>query len=154
MKILDVNIYGIIVEATKVKACSACRYKNCSKNWCDDICTNENSRYLKPIEENMIFKFLNLIKKDAQVKEPAIVPEIELVDSSIVSKIERYHATKELTPVLGKIYSGIGYSGLTDGVKVFGKLTEITKSSDHAILWCERRNLPCAVRYSSLKPII
>lgn len=54
---------------------------------------------------------------------------------------------------LGNNYSGIGYSGLTDGTEITGKLTEYFKPHDHAILVCKKTGLHCAVKYNTLKHI-
>lgn len=54
---------------------------------------------------------------------------------------------------LGNNYSAIGYSGLTDGKEVKGRLTEYFKPHDHAIIVCEETRIPCAVKYNTLKPL-
>lgn len=54
---------------------------------------------------------------------------------------------------LGKTYEGIGYSGLTDEQKVRGKLTEFYSPHNHAILICEKRGIPCAIKFKTLKEV-
>lgn len=54
---------------------------------------------------------------------------------------------------LGANYSGIGYSGLTDGIIVNGRLTEYFKPHDHAIIICEKTGYHCAVSFNTLKLI-
>ena len=52
--------------------------------------------------------------------------------------------------VIGRAYGGEGYSGLTDGVDVKGKLTEIDIQLDSATIWSDKLNMPCAVKLRSL----
>lgn len=40
--------------------------------------------------------------------------------------------------------------GLTDGVDVRGKLTEIDIQLDSATIWSDKLNMPCAVKLRSL----
>ena len=54
---------------------------------------------------------------------------------------------------LGKTYEGIGYSGMTDGEKVIGKLTEFYSPHNHAILICDKTKRHCAVQFKTLKGI-
>lgn len=55
-----------------------------------------------------------------------------------------------LHAVIGRTYGGEGYSGLTDGVDVRGKLTEIDIQFDSATIWSDKLNMPCAVKLRSL----
>lgn len=52
---------------------------------------------------------------------------------------------------LGKSYTGIGYSGMSEGVVVSGVLVEMNKQHDHAILMNDFRVY--AVKYKSLRPL-
>ncbi|HFK5563459.1 TPA: hypothetical protein ACGZ9C_003127 [Elizabethkingia anophelis] len=52
---------------------------------------------------------------------------------------------------IGKIYSGIGYCGMTKYIEVTGKLISANKMHNGAEILCEKRNVPCAVWYKSLK---
>jgi len=54
---------------------------------------------------------------------------------------------------IGKTYEGIGYIGTTDGEKVIGRLIEFYSPHDHAILVCEKTNIPCAVKFRTLKEV-
>lgn len=51
---------------------------------------------------------------------------------------------------MGEEYIGEGYSGMTDGVQVKGELTEVDIQLDSAIIWCDRLDIPCAVKLRSL----
>lgn len=55
-----------------------------------------------------------------------------------------------ICPVIGCTYGGEGYSGLTDGVDVRGKLTEIDIQLDSATILSDKLNMPCAVKLRSL----
>jgi hypothetical protein len=48
--------------------------------------------------------------------------------------------------VLGRTYGGEGYSGMTDGVDVRGKATEIDMQRDSVIIFRDKLNMPCAVK--------
>ena len=52
--------------------------------------------------------------------------------------------------VIGRTYGGEGYSGLTDGIDVKGKLTEIDIQLDSATIWSDKLDMPCAVKLRSL----
>lgn len=52
---------------------------------------------------------------------------------------------------IGHYYSGMGYSGLTDGIEVRGKLHEVERWTDHAIIIYEKTGIHCAVIYKTLK---
>lgn len=60
---------------------------------------------------------------------------------------------KTLHIVIGKNYGGEGYSGLTDGEDVQGKLTEIDRQQDSATIWSTKLNMPCAIKLRSLYEI-
>lgn len=67
------------------------------------------------------------------------------------NKFTFYNYNNELISVyLGEKYSGEGYSGLTDGVQVKGKLTEVEIQFDSATIWYEKLDMPCAVKLRSL----
>lgn len=55
-----------------------------------------------------------------------------------------------LRVVIGDTYGGEGYSGLTDGVEVHGKLTEVSMQRDSATIWSDKLDMPCAVKLRSL----
>ena len=55
--------------------------------------------------------------------------------------------------VIGRFYSAEGYSGMTDGVIVKGKLTEVDVAKDSATIWDEKLNCPCAVKLRSLNDL-
>lgn len=52
--------------------------------------------------------------------------------------------------VIGRVYGGEGYSGMTDGVDVKGKLTEVDRMRDSATIWSDKLDIPCAVKLRSL----
>ena len=52
--------------------------------------------------------------------------------------------------VIGRTYEGEGYSGLTDGVDVKGKLTEVDQMRDSATIWSDKLDMPCAIKLRSL----
>ena len=52
--------------------------------------------------------------------------------------------------VIGRTYEGEGYSGMTDGVYVKGKLTEVDRMRDSATIWSDKLDMPCAVKLRSL----
>jgi len=52
--------------------------------------------------------------------------------------------------VIGRTYGGEGYSGMTDGVDVKGKLTEVDKMRDSATIWSDKLDMPCAIKLRSL----
>ena len=52
--------------------------------------------------------------------------------------------------VIGRTYGGEGYSGMTDGVDVKGKLTEVDHMRDSATIWSDKLNMPCAIKLRSL----
>lgn len=54
---------------------------------------------------------------------------------------------------LGENYSAVGYSGLTDGAIVEGRLTEYNQPHNHAVLICSKTNKHCAVIYRTLKKV-
>ncbi len=58
-----------------------------------------------------------------------------------------------LRVVVGYNYGGEGYSGLTDGVDVRGKLTEIDIHLNSATIWSDKLNIPCVVKLRSLYKI-
>lgn len=62
----------------------------------------------------------------------------------------RTYSNSVLHVVIGRTYGGEGYSGLTDGVDVKGKLTEIDIQLDSATIWSDKLNMPCAVKLRSL----
>lgn len=64
-----------------------------------------------------------------------------------------YANQKLICVYLGKEYSAEGYSGLTDGVQVNGKLTEVEIQRDSATIWDKRLDMPCAVKLRTLKEI-
>ena len=65
----------------------------------------------------------------------------------------RTYSNGVLHVVIGRTYGGEGYSGLTDGVDVRGKLTEIDIQLDSATIWSDKLNMPCAVKLRSLYPL-
>jgi microcystin-dependent protein len=52
--------------------------------------------------------------------------------------------------IIGCTYGGEGYSGLTDGSDVRGKLTEIDIQRGSATILSDKLGLPCAVKLRSL----
>lgn len=52
--------------------------------------------------------------------------------------------------VIGRTYGGEGYSGMTDGVDVKGKLTEVDQMRDSATIWSDKLDMPCAIKLRSL----
>lgn len=52
--------------------------------------------------------------------------------------------------IIGCTYGGEGYSGLTVGVDVRGKLIEIDIQLDNAIILSDKLGFPCAVKLRSL----
>jgi hypothetical protein len=62
----------------------------------------------------------------------------------------RTYSNGLLHVVIGRTYGGEGYSGLTDGVDVKGKLTEIDIQWDSATIWSDKLDMPCAVKLRSL----
>lgn len=52
--------------------------------------------------------------------------------------------------VVGRTYGGEGYSGMTDGVDVQGKLTEVDRMRDSATIWSDKLDMPCAIKLRSL----
>lgn len=55
-----------------------------------------------------------------------------------------------LDVTIGKTYGGEGYSGLTDGEDVRGKLTEVDYQWDSVTIWSDKLNCPCAVKMRSI----
>ena len=62
----------------------------------------------------------------------------------------RTYSNVLLHVVLGHNYGGEGYSGLTDGVDVRGKLTEVDRMRDSATIWSDKLDMPCAIKLRSL----
>lgn len=52
--------------------------------------------------------------------------------------------------VIGRTYGGEGYSGMTDGVDVIGKITEVDRMRDSATIWSDKLDMPCAIKLRSL----
>jgi hypothetical protein len=63
------------------------------------------------------------------------------------------YSNEALRVILGHTYGGEGYIGITDGVDVRGKLTEINIQLDSATIWSDQHNMPCAVKLRSLYAI-
>ena len=62
----------------------------------------------------------------------------------------RTYSNGLLHVVIGRTYGGEGYSGLTDGVDVKGKLTEVDQMRDSATIWSDKLDMPCAIKLRSL----
>ena len=62
----------------------------------------------------------------------------------------RTYSNDLLHVVVGSNYGGEGYSGLTDGVDVRGKLTEVDRMRDSATIWSDKLYMPCAIKLRSL----
>jgi len=65
----------------------------------------------------------------------------------------RTYSNGLLHVVIGRTYGGEGYSGMTDGVDVKGKLTEIDQMRDSATIWSDKLDMPCAIKLRSLYAI-
>lgn len=62
----------------------------------------------------------------------------------------RTYSNGLLHVVIGCNYGGEGYSGMTDGVDVKGKLTEVDRMRDSATIWSDKLDMPCAIKLRSL----
>lgn len=62
----------------------------------------------------------------------------------------RTYSNGLLHVVIGRNYSGEGYSGITDGVDVKGKLIEVDQMRDSATIWSNKLDMPCAIKLRSL----
>ncbi len=62
----------------------------------------------------------------------------------------RTYSNGVLHVVIGRTYGGEGYSGLTDGVDVKGKLIDIQTELDSATILSNKLGFPCAVKLRSL----
>ena len=62
----------------------------------------------------------------------------------------RTYSNGVLHVVIGRNYGGEGYSGMTAGVDVKGKLIEVDRMRDSATIWSDKLDMPCAVKLRSL----
>ena len=62
----------------------------------------------------------------------------------------RTYSNGLLHVAIGRTYGGEGYSGMTDGVDVKGKLTEIDQMRDSATIWSDKLDMSCAIKLRSL----